>query len=844
MKSKITLQLTKFTLLAAISIFCSLQLKAQCHDFSTGPYTTSFESGQRTGWTTVDNDGDGVTWDTVPADPNNGFPHTGITSMRILTDVSVVVDDWLFSKCMSLVAGKTYQIDFWYVNRNYPTRRGSLEVTLNSAATPDSVTQSIIDLGEITTSSYKLSSKQFTASTTGDFYFGFNATNVGSTQTNIRVDDILINEVVTQDAGIAKLTSPISTGCTLTNSETFTINIKNYGSQNISNIPVYFSVNSTVTGPETVSNTITPGSSYTYSFTAKADLSAIGIYDIKVFTGLGGDGAAWNDTISLNIPSVTPYDLSASTIIMGFEPGDNFSSNGWNVLDANNDGITWGMQNVDPAGIHSGNYSFQSNLNQNLATDDWFFSPCLSLSTSKVYAVSFWVSMANARDFQIFLMNGQNPANKVDTIGNYQGYATTYVLHSWNFTVPTDGDYNIGFHDLSGQSTNGSIFMDDMRIYEVSQYDGGVSAILLPQTGSCSLLVDDTVSIRIINYGSDTISDIPVSYTVNGGTPVNETVIIDLPSGFYVDYTFSQTVDLSAKGTYDIVAYTSVTSDGGSWNDTMKSTVYSFHNDINSATYNAGFETSLELEGWLIYNTNLDARRWFWSGVNDSASAYSGGGYFFIDSSQSVGNDDWFMTPCMTFNAANTYALSFYYATDTTVSIGNFTHDFQVHIGAGNDAASMDPNPIYTNSGAYTDPASADYAGKGYMHATATFTVPASGDYFLGWHDVSVDGQSYLFIDAVSVSKASSINEKKSINDLISIAPNPSNGKFIINNNLQNKENLSVEVSNILGQVIGVFNLGKNTSYSLDLSNQQDGIYFVKIKTSGETITKKVVISR
>jgi hypothetical protein len=74
----------------------------------------------------------------------------------------------------------------------------------------------------------------------------------------------------------------------------------------------------------------------------------------------------------------------------------------------------------------------------------------------------------------------------------------------------------------------------------------------------------------------------------------------------------------------------------------------------------------------------------------------------------------------------------------------------------------------------------------------------------------------------------------------ISIYPNPSNGKVNINNPSQ--KTLKVEVLNLLGDVVSTTDFtGQQTS--LDLSNENKGIYFVRITNeSGSRLTKKLIL--
>lgn len=66
-----------------------------------------------------------------------------------------------------------------------------------------------------------------------------------------------------------------------------------------------------------------------------------------------------------------------------------------------------------------------------------------------------------------------------------------------------------------------------------------------------------------------------------------------------------------------------------------------------------------------------------------------------------------------------------------------------------------------------------------------------------------------------------------------SIYPNPTSDKILINSSLTINK---VEVYNVLGHKVGVYN-----AKTIDLSNQADGIYFVKIYSKSMITTKKVI---
>jgi len=85
-------------------------------------------------------------------------------------------------------------------------------------------------------------------------------------------------------------------------------------------------------------------------------------------------------------------------------------------------------------------------------------------------------------------------------------------------------------------------------------------------------------------------------------------------------------------------------------------------------------------------------------------------------------------------------------------------------------------------------------------------------------------------------------NENIVSSNTINIFPNPSQGFFTI----QSETSIGrgeIKVFNTLGEIIYQNNLSSNTT-ELDLSNQPNGVYFVKINSNENSITKRIIISK
>jgi len=95
--------------------------------------------------------------------------------------------------------------------------------------------------------------------------------------------------------------------------------------------------------------------------------------------------------------------------------------------------------------------------------------------------------------------------------------------------------------------------------------DVGVSLIISPFTES--ELGDETVIIKVKNYGALVQSGFEVQYSLDGGTPVTQSFGGSLSYNEEMNFTFTQTVDLSDIGTYTISAKTNLSGDQATAND-------------------------------------------------------------------------------------------------------------------------------------------------------------------------------------------------------------------------------------------------------------------------------------
>ena len=82
---------------------------------------------------------------------------------------------------------------------------------------------------------------------------------------------------------------------------------------------------------------------------------------------------------------------------------------------------------------------------------------------------------------------------------------------------------------------------------------------------------------------------------------------------------------------------------------------------------------------------------------------------------------------------------------------------------------------------------------------------------------------------------------------LFNIYPNPAKDIAVINFNLNEVCDVEIEITDLSGKVVYTNSLNNATGFqniNLNVENMNSGLYFVNLKTNGESISKKLTITK
>jgi hypothetical protein len=211
--------------------------------------------------------------------------------------------------------------------------------------------------------------------------------------------------------------------------------------------------------------------------------------------------------------------------------------------------------------------------------EDWIFIP-VSLTANTTYNFSAYARQdgSNSSNSDITVAYGTSAASAsmsnsiVATTGIVNG---NYQEIAGGFTPTTTGVYYVGINGYM----NGSpwyISLDDISITAAAANDAVATSI----TNALACVAGaDSVAVEVSNNGTSTITSLPISTSINGGTFSSAgTFTVNIPFGN------SQTVMIpvtAVSGTNNIIVATNLTGDNDNTNDTISASYFKGNVELN-----------------------------------------------------------------------------------------------------------------------------------------------------------------------------------------------------------------------------------------------------------------------
>jgi hypothetical protein len=170
----------------------------------------------------------------------------------------------------------------------------------------------------------------------------------------------------------------------------------------------------------------------------------------------------------------------------------------------------------------------------------------------------------------------------------WSGNSNGYIISSGNivtsgastieiaFSFNSDGSVaGVGWYidevNIEASGCASDLVQVDVTVGSVPAVDVGPVAITAPNNGIN--LGSQSIIAKVKNYGTDPVTNIPISYSINGGIPVNETITTTIQPGDTLTHQFTTQYNFAAYGSYNITVYTALSTDAVLVNDTITKTI-------------------------------------------------------------------------------------------------------------------------------------------------------------------------------------------------------------------------------------------------------------------------------
>ncbi|MCZ2222436.1 MAG: fibronectin type III domain-containing protein [Chitinophagales bacterium] len=704
------------------SVWNNKSFKTACGT-ATLPYLEDFESAtppSMPSCTSTENAGTGNNWTTV----NN--PGYGFTNKCLYYQYnSSAANAWFYTNGVPLTAGESYRLKFDYGNNVTSTWTEKLQVMYGTSPDYLSMSDQVIDLPSIQTGAKRDTSVDFTATSTGIFYFGFNVYSAAN-QYYLYVDNISITVTPTCDAPInvqvANITSSdadISWDAPLIGTPT--------------SYSIYYSTTNT---PPTLTQAPTKSgiSLTTETLTGLTPSTNYYLWVRSVCSAT--DSSEWSNMITFKTECVPVTSLPWTE---GFEgvatPGVGILPNCWDKELISGTGLGTSNANDTYRAPRTGTKYMYTQW----STTGWAYTPGFQLSAGTSYDFSFYMmNKQGSAGFTMDVAYGSS-ATEADMVNVLEtGYAatnTTYQQFKYTFTPPADGVYYFGIKSTSPTATPWYLSFDDFTL-EVS-----------PTCGDPTNVAAGSITTTSADISWDApLNGTPTSYSIFYSTSNTTPPITQAPSIAGIAGTSTTITGLTPATQYYVwVRSVCSATDSSSWSS-QKGFVTScnpsnvpYLQDFETATV-PGMPTCTSAENAGTGNS--------WVTVNNPGYGFTSKVLYYAYSSSSAANA-WFYTNGIQLTAGTSYRLKFDYGSNST----SYNEKLQVMTGASPDYTAMTEQIIDLPS----------IKNNIKKDTTVDFVASASGVYYFGFNVYSDANQYYLYVDNISIDLTPTCSEPTNI---------------------------------------------------------------------------------
>ncbi|MEY4478949.1 MAG: hypothetical protein RL276_1254 [Bacteroidota bacterium] len=293
-------------------------------------------------------------------------------------------------------------------------------------------------------------------------------------------------------------------------------------------------------------------------------------------TGAGSSGTSHRGVFPLgNPPAGRNYEVSPSPLTAGF---------GWSVRTGPT--ATFG---TGPAGDHttgSGKYLYTEASQGTSGNTTLFITPCLKLENlsnvaAEFYYHKFGAHMGNLR-VDIDTGTGFTTGNGVIGAALITGQTQRSNLDPWKKGFLNLNAYKgkyvrlrfVGTKTNTATNDRGDMALDDIKIFQPFVRDLNLLESFSPRNGFCTYTNQENVRIRVRTEGSQSLTKIPLAFSVKNLTTGVTVISRDTINGTFnmgdtLSYNFVPKANLSAFADFEVFIWGELANDGQHNNDSI-----------------------------------------------------------------------------------------------------------------------------------------------------------------------------------------------------------------------------------------------------------------------------------
>jgi hypothetical protein len=601
------------------------------------------------------------------------------------------------------------------------------------------------------------------------------------------------------DAAVVAFVSPSGYYSAQGTSTPIMVTLKNFGMDTITTMPVSYVYGNSTPITETWTGNLAPGDTISHLFATNITTMA-GSNSLCAYTSLVADSNLNNDTLCMNYGGIS---LVVPTYADNFDtPPSMWVSAGseWElgIPQGTNINTAYSAPNVWMTKLSS-NYS--DNGSSDLLSPYFDFTNASGATLKFMYNVDM---MANDGVTMYYSTDGGSTWITLGYVGDplatnwytnqgggnqwWGGQSSGWVQATYDLSQFNNSTTPIQFklHFFSNGSSNADGFAIDNFKVELPPipYDAGVVSIDAPASGTTVGSMGNTVTVTVKNFGTNTLGNIPIHYTINGTGSVNESVTVT--GGLLPDSTTSFTFATTFQGPasdYNLCAFTSQAGDIYTSNDSACTSLLATTPPFDAEAAFISVSPSWHDTTKMTYNTVVTLR------IKNNGS-----------------------------NAISSVPVQFLIGT-TPIASETFT-------GTINPGDSAD----YTFTTTYHSP-NGNYllCGKTLLANDADNSNDQICTALLGINDVGIDQANG---DIFSVEQ----NQ-----------PNPAFGEVRIDYFVPKAGKVRFELLNVLGQTVQSQEYdvsAGNQMIQLDANKLAEGVYYYTVEFDNQRITRKMVVNQ